>query len=307
MPRVSSANEQLSGFGTQDGTIQFRNVKFANVQHTKGTGEQTTPKFCFVADIVKLNSDLKAEDYDSDAPENKSFLISWGSKDRMDMSNSPFEPGIAEGPNDADPKKGGREIGTSGNTIYVMSEEEFSKQFPDRTYPPKIGADTDFAILTKNLEKIGFKPEDKYYAPSYEGLIVQVQTVNKEELCKKLKIRFRPYGEGTQTVWEVVKILKQESVSTTEATSTATQAKAGNGSANGEVKDLFAKVAAAVGAKNSGKEVEISKLNVLFMPVMRDLKIPMQDQKKVLEAIKSEAFLAANSDGFIVADGRVAF
>ena len=315
MPRASSRSTDAPklGFGIQEGIVRFSRCRFANIQHNKADGTATTPFFGFTTDLTKLNDDLTP--INEDQTESKDFQIAWGSRVDKDLANCKFRPGNQSGPEDTDPEDLGTEIGTEGNGMYVEKAD----------FAPY--ADTEWMLFTAGLEKLGFLAEINYqsYAPNYEGLVIEVKTVSKEDLCKKFKVRFNPDttpGARPQTAWDIVKIhnrpYEEKKKSAGKKASTASKdAGKTNGDATNEAVALFqlalqggkavdgsnpAKVIEGVLKRNADKQVDVAKLHSVFMPVMQALRIPMPKQKLVLEAIKDPAFLVDNGDGKVLYD-----
>src|SRR3990167_554058 len=199
---LAGADAMKSGFGIQEGTVRVEDARFKTVQHVKGDGTLVTPFTALQFDVCKLNA---AGDAETEV-EVKDFIVGWGSKEQTENGQHKFKfrPGVVanatadEVEDQGDESAETCEIGAEGNTFCSTSG---GSPFED----------SDAVLLMKSLEAHGWKPEinKQAYAPNYVGATFDVRTVLKEDLCKRLGVRYNSPKEKAKndpTCWEVVKI-----------------------------------------------------------------------------------------------------
>lgn len=210
----SSKALQLSGFGIQEGRVLFEDARFKVIQRQKGEkkgGGLVTPMLVLQLDCKKVNENNVAE---SDAVELTELLVSWGSKEAGENGLHSFAlwPGVLKGSaadsaaeiddlseGMADEKRAYVRIDVEGDTFVSA----------DGAVP---FADSEAMLFMKSLEAHGWKPEinAQCWAGNYKGAVVSVKTVIKEDLCKRLGIKYNKMANEDPTkpptCWEVVDI-----------------------------------------------------------------------------------------------------
>lgn len=187
------------GFGIQAGLVKVVDNRFKIIQYTKGDGGLVTPMLVHQLDVVKV--DEKFTPVDENDVQQHDMLLCWGTKEKDEngLHRYRFHPGLAKSGTDDDVKDLGAEIGVEGNT-FCMPEDVEGEAIPF--------ADVDAVLFTKGLEKKGVKPEinNQAYAPNYNGIILDVETVNPDVLCKELGVRYnspKDPGQKPKPQWKI--------------------------------------------------------------------------------------------------------
>lgn len=215
---LDSSKAMKMGFGILEGKVLVTGARVKTIQRSGAKG-LSTPFTALQFDCTKVNDKLERLDENA-PPETTELLIGWGSKIEKlrdgDAGKHRFflVPGVYEG----DPAKPETQVKTLGNAESVDEDglvtcdidvegDTFCSEKPGVPY-----ADADAAIFMKSLEKAGWKAEinGQNWAGNYVGLIMEIKTVNKEDLCKELGISYRAQevkaGGTPPTIWKVVQI-----------------------------------------------------------------------------------------------------
>lgn len=185
MPKASLASTDAyeSKMGFQEGWFEVAeaSVQVFQFPPNKTTGKQADPMLAQILMVFKTDSKGVRE---SDEPLELNLKI------EGDLTKA--RPGQAKSREDNDPKDLGAEVGTTGNCIYIDSEDY------------KINAKNRIVMFNKSLEEQGFDPKilKHGFSPDYIGLIAHGKTVKGE------KFTTREGTEGEASWFVVDKILK---------------------------------------------------------------------------------------------------
>lgn len=182
---LAGADFAKSGFGIQEGIIRVEDCRFKIVQRTKKDGTPVTPMHFFQIDAAVLDQNM---DPKQDGVEQVDLLLCFGSKEVMEngLHKFRFRPAVVESAtaeefvDQGDEESETCEIGAEGNTFVG----------PEGQTPFE---DSDAALFFKMLEKRGFDPKinRQAYAGNYKGMVVEVESRLKEDVCRELGVKFR--------------------------------------------------------------------------------------------------------------------
>lgn len=211
---LDSSKALTMGFGIQEGRVLVEDARFKVVQRQRSEkkgGGLVTPMLFLQLDCKKLNENNVAE---SDAIETTDLLVAFGSKATGENGLHSFAlwPGMLKG----DPADPNAEVESLHEEMADETRAYVRIDTEGNTFVSANGAvpfaDSEAMLFMKSLESKGWKAEinGQCFAGNYKGMVIDVRTVLKEDLCKRLGVKYTAPKDADPnrpaTLWEVVAV-----------------------------------------------------------------------------------------------------
>lgn len=302
-----------TGGGFREGLLNIVEAEIAVVQRDARQGqEQEAPHPALVLTGVQLDPDTQEPMTDGDGKAVKQVLnLGLGGK-----SLAALHPGVAESPDSDDVEDQGTDVGTSGNTVFMVKEYQIH---------PKTG----LMVFMDSLQKAGWKEEylNRVWAPDFVGstffITTHLEPTGEKEKGQDGKERDRtiPYKivkkiirAGYESAGKAGKAGKGVGKATTGAASKESQSAAAQSNGAGESADeavvaALTPILMALSEELSGQSVSVKALRTRITKQLNTAGVNPKLHVPVLQLAANPAWMEANGPMFdlTVEGGMVTF